>query len=763
MNALNIKDLFQRSNKCYELRIESEIKAVIAEDERFFVDIFDDEYYYKGLTIMKGEIFPEPIPGHLLSIKKIYYGIDEAFQTRLFMNAEISKMVEKDSIRKENKNIISNLDFSETNIRETLIQLFDIKNKLTSNIFMVNSVDEKGYSLELFKKKEFYTLEKKYEFLDYSLNKKDIIYINDYYVEGKNIKLTQLSLIVILSEEKLLVLLQEKTEIGNNYLWGKIIEKDEQNKIIRIMTSNTKILTFEKYNNNIKLGQYAIFSKFKIESNYIKLEDDIDDYSFFSSEELYFSNKIQLNLFSIIQFYFIDFNNDKNYYNKISIGNSNSTEIKCSKLELIYNHSIPQNNKLLPLEICLIKSLDKLSFFVIILQGLLNKINVLVNYSFKPSYYFEYLNVYMKEPNNLLKKVKNIKCKDKNYTITSFDNFNSSNRIRFNILNVPMQTDCEKYINEISNSISVCEVFSDDNKSNIYGIFDIREIVGNKSLDKIIKNIDYNSFYYTAGDIYDILKNDKMEDDKAVELIERYEKINNNSKYSTFLYCLDSDKEITTSELKARIGVLICHYLKLGSKKKVFRKLAILRNIQHVIQKIEYVKEQLTNSQILRIFSYLLRARIEYNFETEILLLSREKNDSAYLLAQKFILEEIDNISEFSKLFQGYLQMDSYVSHNYKINERSYSLSIEPLFIIKNHLKSNYEGFFLLEEVNSNILGWTEPRENITIINEKNLFEKSNYIDPSHISDEKDLKNCAFGISIVLRHENNSHKKKKLK
>ena len=106
--------------------------------------------------------------------------------------------------------------------------------------------------------------------------------------------------------------------------------------------------------------------------------------------------------------------------------------------------------------------------------------------------------------------------------------------------------------------------------------------------------------------------------------------------------------------------------------------------------------------------------------------------------------------------------MDSYVSHNYKINERSYSLSIEPLFIIKNHLKSNYEGFFLLEEVNSNILGWTEPRENITIINEKNLFEKSNYIDPSHISDEKDLKNCAFGISIVLRHENNSHKKKNL-
>ena len=104
--------------------------------------------------------------------------------------------------------------------------------------------------------------------------------------------------------------------------------------------------------------------------------------------------------------------------------------------------------------------------------------------------------------------------------------------------------------------------------------------------------------------------------------------------------------------------------------------------------------------------------------------------------------------------------MDSYVLYNHKINANSYSLSIGPIFIVKHHLKSNYEGYFILEQINNNILGWTEPRENICIINEKCLFENFQIEEPSHIQDKIKLNNCAFGISIILRHEDNSHKKK---
>lgn len=220
------------------------------------------------------------------------------------------------------------------------------------------------------------------------------------------------------------------------------------------------------------------------------------------------------------------------------------------------------------------------------------------------------------------------------------------------------------------------------------------------------------------------------------------------------------DQEITKSQLKTKMGILISYYFNKNKDKKEFRKLVTFRNIQNIIKKIESIKDIFVNCQILRIFSYLLRAKIEDKNETEILVLSEEKEDSAYLLAQNFIIEEIDNINEFSKLFIGYLQMDSIILYNYQIYENSYSLSIEPLFIIKHHLKSNYEGFFLLEEIDDKILGWTEKKENVTIINEQYLFEKTKFKDPSHIRDKKELKNVAFGETIVLRHLNNSHKKK---
>lgn len=775
-NIINLKKLFQSSNKSYETNIESKIEAITPKDESFFIDIINNNICYQGFSIMKSKIFPEPNCYSPILIKKISYRFDEIFKPRLYINASlISQKAAKDSVI-ENKNIelYETLDFYDLNIGKTLQNFLCIKQNLISNLFIVNSINEKEYSLELFKKKVPFILEKTYQFLDFSLNMKDIIYISDYYLEENNIKLTQISLIEKLSEEKLFILLQEKERIFRDYLWGKIIEKDEKNKVIRIMDKNKDLLTMEKYNDNIKLGQYFIFSNFVIDNNMIKLKEDKDDsFYYYSGEELYFSTKIRLNLYSVIQFHIVDFNNDiENYYKEISIDKKNITKINKNQIEIICDHLIYTNNKLIPTEIGLIQNeFNKSVFFVKILQGLLNKINVFVNYFGNPSYYFEYLCTFFNEPKNILETTKTVKCKGKIYTINIFDNFNSNNRIRFNIMNIPIQKDFEEYLKKNSNnsiktlsknSFLVCETFKNDNSSNIYGIFDIFEIILKKSFGFTMKNKNYNSYYFMFGGIYDELNNNEMDDNKAVEFLKKYENMFKNVDYSLFKYCLDFENEITKSELKSRIGILICYYFRSCLNKKEFRRLVLLRNIQHVIKKIEIVKEQLTNSQILRIFSYLLRVKIQYNIETEILLLSKEKNDSAYLLAQKFILEEIDNLNEFSKLFQGYLQMDSYVLFNYKINAYSYSLSIEPIFIVKYHLKSNYEGFFILEEKNDNILGWTEPRENITIINEKYLFEKSEIIDPSHIQDEIQLKHCAFGITIVLRHEDNSHKKKNL-
>ena len=233
--------------------------------------------------------------------------------------------------------------------------------------------------------------------------------------------------------------------------------------------------------------------------------------------------------------------------------------------------------------------------------GLLNKVNAFINYIDKPSYYFEYLYIYFEKPENILDKTKVIKCCDKNYEISCFDNFNSNNRIRFNILNMPIQNDIKEYLKNnsvnllkqtISNSILVCETFNDNKQSNIYGIFDIKEIIINRGMILSMKNINYDSLYYIIGGIYEELKDDKMDDIKALEFLNKNKNIFEKVSGQNFFYCLNINNEITNSELKTRIGILICHYIKMYMKNKIFRKLLNLRNIQSVIQKIESIKER---------------------------------------------------------------------------------------------------------------------------------------------------------------------------
>ena len=68
--------------------------------------------------------------------------------------------------------------------------------------------------------------------------------------------------------------------------------------------------------------------------------------------------------------------------------------------------------------------------------------------------------------------------------------------------------------------------------------------------------------------------------------------------------------------------------------------------------------------------------------------------------------------------------------------------------------------FFTEKIDNNNNIAWTEDKENIIVINEENLFQRSKYAYIVYIKNEKDSKNHAFGISIVFRHESNLHKKK---
>ena len=79
---------------------------------------------------------------------------------------------------------------------------------------------------------------------------------------------------------------------------------------------------------------------------------------------------------------------------------------------------------------------------------------------------------------------------------------------------------------------------------------------------------------------------------------------------------------------------------------------------------------------------------------------------------------------------------------------------------MKYNLRSTYEGFFFTENIINDKLAWKDKYLNVTVINDLNLLEKSKYDQILYIEDENDSKHHAFGISMILRHESNSKKKK---
>ena len=769
----NIINLLNSPQKTVKVNIKAKIKEIDSREEYISVTIECDDGVYKGLTINKSDIFPIPEKDNLIEIDSMQYTNDENFNQRIFINAKLIKE-ENDSISNNNNFILSDYDLTASNITNTLKNLLKINKALISKIFIAISVDENQFSLKCLENNELYTICKCGNFVSSNFSQNDIIYINNFYLEkndSRNIELNQITLIEKMTDENLFILLENHEDISHQYFWGKIIGKDKINKIIRIMDKDQNLYKLENYKDEICLGQYFIFSNYNIDNNVIKLIKN--SFSYFSSQELYFSNKILLNNYSVIHLFFNDFKANENIYKIIQIdGNSDLNTIEKKDMEIIINiKAIDNIYKIRPIKIILLEnSLSNANeFYVKITLGLLNNISLFINYKEekKNSYCYEYLYMFLNET-NISEKCKMITINNNPVKITNFDNFCSENRIKFNIVNIPFQNE----INEISqkdenifdnknNSLSVCEIFENDSNSNIYGIFNMKEIVNNIPIP-INKNSLLNNFYNDYGNIYDYFKN-LNNNNEAKNFVEKYGNVVLDQNFVNAFKYINIGEKITSSQLKTRMGILIIDSI--NSKSSNAKKIRAFVDIRYIIEEMETIKNEYSNIQKLKIFSYFIKRIIIEEGATHLLEISKLDQDShsPYYLAYKFNLEEIDKINEYSLLFQGYLQMDSQILFNYKVKDYSYSLSIEPLFMVKHHLKSNYEGFLFTEKNNDNIIAKTENYLNVIIINELNLFEKSKYKDTTYIENLDDSKNHAFSISMVLRHESNSREKKKLK
>ena len=214
--SIDFYTLFNNPDKSCNINVIARIESIIERnDELIIVTLKNNKIEYKGITIIKGDIFPPPKKDNIIKVNKVHYKYDEYFKLRLYINAEI---IDDTNFTIEENNILDILDFNENCINNTLKKFYKIDNELFTNLFMVDSSKE-SYSLKCLENNELFFLIKKNNLLDSCLNNKNIILINDYYLDKeKNIKLSPMSIIEKLSDEKLFILLENNEEISNKFL-----------------------------------------------------------------------------------------------------------------------------------------------------------------------------------------------------------------------------------------------------------------------------------------------------------------------------------------------------------------------------------------------------------------------------------------------------------------------------------------------------------------------------------------------------------------
>ena len=88
-----------------------------------------------------------------------------------------------------------------------------------------------------------------------------------------------------------------------------------------------------------------------------------------------------------------------------------------------------------------------------------------------------------------------------------------------------------------------------------------------------------------------------------------------------------------------------------------------------------------------------IKSITEKRNSAKLLFISTLPENNSYKIALNYSKKIISEITEKSKLYLPFLQLDNYIIFNYYINSYSYTLSMDPLAITKKHLLLLYEDF----------------------------------------------------------------------
>ena len=736
-----------------EEKLETDITVCVINtkllDDLDFIelDVEENKIIFQKITLIKGEIYPLPKNGDLLNIKQMYFNYDKRLVLRLFIKAEIFQSNEI-------------LSFSQDQICPSLQTICNIKEKLHTNLFKLDSNDENFSYLFCINDLNIYKISNK---LITSAFKGDFLLITNYILNKDEILSINLTNIKKLDEEE--KIFQWFYRVNEKMSLFKVIDINEKNYIC--IDSNKNLYQIERNKEleelKIKICQllivnYSLDKNSKCRLNNIKLNKKL--IIKISEQDIYFSKLLPINYISVIYINFLDYQKDNNLYDALII---NGKKIKINNNEIYFIiPSLYRDFDFYPVDISLLKT-DKINsrkdFKFILYQGLLNRINAFINFTSDKTYFLEYFMMSIDIPLIKINTKIYFKINKIQYELKYFDNFQSENRKRINCLNVPFQyikNFDEKKKLKNKNSIQICKIFN-QNKNMIFGIFDINEM---DSKEEKNDNSYFDNYYSEFGNIITLLDEKNIDLEKLREMclkIYSESKIEKSNDIIISTYC----NELTLSQYKTRLGLLFCYYFNLYNED--FKR--IIWHYKYIAMQMDNDDVNITLLQRLRIIIFYLDKKLNNSGSiNDIIFLSQYNKDTPYVLASEFNKNEIKHLNEFSRYFFFFLQLDSFILKNYYIDKQSFSFSLELLFVMKHYLLSFYEGFIFTSTEKSDQYAYMSEQHDITVINEENLFTKcTNYDKLRRINDKKISKNYALPISFEFRHEKNSHQKRRNK
>ena len=773
-----------------------------------------DNYVFKGIYASKRFYIGEKIQNSLIYITKKDLDIKIYLSTYSMVMSDISLDIRntEDAINnciiKEKPNLNN---FTEINLKpENLVEFFGSKEQYNDDIFQIERIDKDIIQLiSLYDSKQF--LIKSHLLKNIVPKEKEFLFIKNYLLNRNEIEGNNLTIIKKASDYDIFHKLEldnqkNQEELKKDYyeilpidkeekeeikcLVCKIVLKEQKDKIIKAIDLSNRIidLDFDLFQ-SLDLFSLLLITNCTI----CKSNNDIFSYSLqlnknsiqYNTNTLYFDKRISLNNYTLINVQFPDFKHDNNYYDKIIFSN---IEFKISKKINIFSFRFDNEkyNEIVPYSLKCKNSISEIEFKFFITNNLLNKVNLFINYTNQNSCCVDYCYYHISE--QITKNYIEININGKLYKINHFNSFDSMNRIGFILVNIPGNCYTEKIKYHTKKENISCQLwFVEDKTNNNNNDFEIVQILNiDDAKPKKYKKYNLKKNYEIFEEFYDKIVKYKDSLKYNIENIKEYftkinSKANNDikkeiSKLIDDEYNMDYNPDsIDYFTYKMYINLSLYHGMNKIITKSVSETEAIencykfIKSFLDLIKTLQFNKINLTYHQKIRIINCFSTFNCMYFNESSkrprrLFIIDDSIFDTnSYKLALNFNKNIINNLTEKSALTPGFLQLDSFILKNYCIKDDdncSYTLSNEPLIMMKNHLLSSYENFLFIDYENTYDENETKasqnPQNGITIINEKSLFDMN-------FSEELSGPNFALVISMEFFHEKDSHSKKNLK